>query len=162
MIVAVAQEPSLTALVGALHRAGLYPRPATLSRAARTRGFAVGVDLAVLGFRPGAHPVLEAELFGHASLVYADADAASGTVGPATSSGSAPCPVCLADRGVRSGACEEGLAWAAASAAMEAVSLTRLGVATLFGTSLTWSMHRGLSSRRFERRASCTTLGCRS
>jgi hypothetical protein len=152
------------ALVEELDRAGLAVTVWTSRRAGRDVGFGVGAEAVVLAFPPGTHPLLENLAFRHATVIYAHAVTDAGTVGPATSADSAPCPVCLAQSRAAFDVDALGapVRWVAASIAMEIELLRRQRVSTLFARALTWSFGEepGLTRVRFGRREGCVTPGC--
>lgn len=152
------------ALADALERIGLPVRGCALEKAARDAGFSLGSELTVMACRPGRHPLVEAEAFRHSTVLYAEAQADTGTVGPATAIGSAPCPACLAveEDVSRARSDPRVLGWVAATVAMEVEVFRRHGMSTLLATSLSWSLgsEPGLTAATYPRREGCRTPGC--
>lgn len=157
---AVAEEDSK--LVEVLRGSGWTTQSWSPAEAESDAGFPVGAQVVVFETAPGTAPLLESEAYQEATVMYAHVDGAVGTVGPVTAAGSAPCPTCLASVASDDAPEDVVTGWVASSVVMELETLHRLGVGTLFGTSLTWSLldEPGLSSASHHRRDGCTTSGC--
>lgn len=149
----------------ALRQAQLHAVPTTPETALRSPGTMLGAALTVFVGPPGAHPMLETELYeaGQGALHVAW-DTRAAQVGPFVAPGHGPCPACLghdhAPQLHTGGAHRALVGWAGSLAALQAHAIVR-GSTDLVGVSWTWRLSApGLGVVGWRKRAGCRAAGC--
>jgi len=149
----------------ALRQAQLHAVPTTPDTALRSPGTMLGAALTVFVGPPGAHPMLETELYeaGQGALHVAW-DTRAAQVGPFVAPGHGPCPACLghdhAPQPQTGGAHRALVGWAGSLAALQAHAIVR-GSTDLVGVSWTWRLSApGLGVVGWRKRAGCRAAGC--
>ncbi|RRD47453.1 hypothetical protein [Tessaracoccus sp. OH4464_COT-324] len=163
-----------------LARSGLDVSAIRPDTALRRPGFAWDMDIVVLGFPPGTHPIVEFEAYTSGPVLYVFADADHASVGPMLSRGTGPCPRCasVADEPCTpeedtpsyarlksiAGMGDALLDWAAATAVLETKTFQLSRVSTLGDAEMIWALNgdTGISARRVAAQPGCGALDCRS